>query len=217
MQTPIIQQIPGPVGLIETAALLCALDQTMPSRALLLLHPHPLHGGSMGNKVVTTMARAARDAGLACVAFNFRGVGRSEGVWDRGVGEVHDVLAVATQMATQGVRELCLAGFSFGASMAANAISELRQQCPGLQIMDLIQVAPAVENFPIQSDWLRGLPPLVLFNADDEVVSAEAMSDYANSIGVEPSVHPIGGHFYHGHLTRLKSTVISHWQARGVI
>jgi alpha/beta superfamily hydrolase len=64
--------IDGPSGRIETASLLCDLLQPMPERALLLLHPHPLHGGTMGNKVVTTIARVARDAGLPVVAFNFR-------------------------------------------------------------------------------------------------------------------------------------------------
>ena len=58
MQTPVLQRIPGPAGLIETAAMGCALSEPMPSKALLLLHPHPLHGGTMANKVVTTLARA---------------------------------------------------------------------------------------------------------------------------------------------------------------
>ena len=65
-------------SVVETASLLCDLLQPMPEQALLILHPHPLHGGTMGNKVVTTIARVARDAGLPAVAFNFRGAGRSE-------------------------------------------------------------------------------------------------------------------------------------------
>lgn len=63
MNAPVIQFVDGPVGQIETASLLCDLAQPMPAQALLLLHPHPLHGGTMGNKVVTTIARVARDGG----------------------------------------------------------------------------------------------------------------------------------------------------------
>lgn len=217
MQTPVIERIAGPVGLIETASLLCRVTQPMPRRALLLLHPHPLHGGSMGNKVITTMARAARDQGLPCVAFNFRGVGASEGVWDHGEGEVRDALAVASQMASQGVRDLCLAGFSFGASMAAKLIPLLQSAKPGLQVRDLIQVAPAVENFPVDPAWLSGIAPYILFNTDDEVVQAQAMQRYADAIGVPASVYPEGGHFYHGQLTRLKADVTAHWQMRGLV
>ena len=79
MNAPVIQFVDGPVGQIETASLLCVLAQPMPAQALLLLHPHPLHGGTMGNKVVTTIARVARDGGSPAVAFNFRGAGRSAG------------------------------------------------------------------------------------------------------------------------------------------
>ena len=59
MNTPVIQCIDGPVGRIETASLSYDLLQPMPEQALLILHPHPLHGGTMGNKVVTTIARVA--------------------------------------------------------------------------------------------------------------------------------------------------------------
>ena len=81
----------------------CDLLQPMPEQALLILHPHPLHGGTMGNKVVTTIARVARDAGLPTIAFNFRGVGLSEGVWDHGEGELMDAFHVASLMARSGV------------------------------------------------------------------------------------------------------------------
>jgi uncharacterized protein len=217
MQTPVIERIAGPVGLIETASVLCSLSEPMPSRAVLLLHPHPLHGGSMGNKVITTMARAARDVGLPCVAFNFRGAGASEGVWDHGDGEVFDALAVASRMASQGVKELCLAGFSFGASMAAKLIPVLHSEQFDLRVSDLVQVAPAVENFPVHPSWLTGISPYVLFNTDDEVVAASAMQHYADAIGVSASVHPAGGHFYHGHLPRLKADVTAHWRDRGLV
>ena len=133
MNTPVIHCIDGPVGRIETASLLCDLLKPMPEQALLILHPHPLYGGTMGNKVVTTIARVARDAGLPTIAFNFRGVGRSEGVWDHGEGELMDAFHVASLMVGSGVSKLCLAGFSFGGSIAARLIQKIQMKASMLK------------------------------------------------------------------------------------
>ena len=182
MNTPVIQCIDGPVGRIETASLLCDLLQPMPEQALLILHPHPLHGGTMGNKVVTTIARVARDAGLPAVAFNFRGAGPSEGVWDHGEGELMDAFHVASLMIRHGVSKLCLAGFSFGGSIAARLIQKIRKEGLDVEVIDLIQVAPAVENFPIEQSALGNVPRTVIYNEDDDVVDPQAIHAYA--IGV---------------------------------
>lgn len=171
----------------------------------------------MSNKVITTLARAARDGGLPAVAFNYRGVGASEGCWDAGRGELEDAMAVASQMIDQGVQELCLAGFSFGASKSAELIPALRVKYPNLKIMDLVQVAPAVENFPVKEEWVDRLTPWVIFNVDDEVVNPEAMQGYVDRLGVNAVVAAEGGHFFHGQLTRLKEAVTSHWRLEGVI
>jgi alpha/beta superfamily hydrolase len=217
MNAPVIQFVDGPVGQIETASLLCDLAQPMPAQALLLLHPHPLHGGTMGNKVVTTIARVARDGGLPAVAFNFRSAGRSTGVWDHGQGELLDALAVASRMIDQGVQTFCLAGFSFGGSIAAYLIPQLKTAYPTLKLLDLVQVAPAVDHFPINTDLLHDVPRAVIFNADDDVVSPEAIAAYAHRVGATVFRSESGGHFFHGELTRLKSTVALYYESRGVL
>ena len=217
MKPPLIEFVKGPAGLTETAAFLCDLDKPMPSQALLLLHPHPLYGGTMGNKVITTIARVARDGGLAAVAFNFRGAGRSDGKWDQGDGELHDAEAIASLMITQGVTKLCLAGFSFGGSIAARLIGSLKTSHPACEVIDLLQVAPAVVNFPIEPELLVDVPCKVIFNSDDEIVSAQAIADYANVIGASVVRFESGGHFFHGELTRLKVAVTSHYQDRGFV
>ncbi len=217
MNTPVIQMIDGPSGRIETASLLCDLSQPMPERALLLLHPHPLHGGTMGNKVVTTIARVARDAGLPAVAFNFRGAGRSDGVWDHGNGELLDAFHIASLMVRQGVMKLCLAGFSFGGSIAARLIQKLRNENVAVEVIDLIQVAPAVENFPIERQMLADVPRTVIYNEDDEVVSPEAIAAYARAVDAVVIDSETGGHFFHGELTRLKQAVSSHYVERGIV
>ena len=217
MKLPLIQFIEGPAGLTETAAFLCDLNKPMPSQALLLLHPHPLYGGTMGNKVVTTIARVARDRGLAAVAFNFRGAGRSEGRWDQGDGELHDAATIASLMITQGVTKLCLAGFSFGGSIAARLIGSLKTSHPACEVLDLLQVAPAVVNFPIEPELLVDVPCKVIFNSDDEIVSPQAIADYADVIGASVVRSESGGHFFHGELARLKVAVTSHYQDRGFV
>ena len=217
MKLPLIQFVEGPAGLTETAAFLCDLNKPMPSKALLLLHPHPLYGGTMGNKVVTTIARVARDGGLATVAFNFRGAGRSDGKWDQGDGELHDAAAIASLMITQGVTKLCLAGFSFGGSIAARLIGSLKTSHPTCEVIDLLQVAPAVVNFPIEPELLVDVPCKVIFNSDDEVVSPQAIADYADVIGASVVRSESGGHFFHGQLARLKVAVASHYQDRGFV
>lgn len=217
MKSPIIQLIDGAAGAIETASLGCDLAGTLPKRAMLILHPHPLHGGTMGNKVVTTIARAARDADLATVAFNFRGAGESEGVWDEGRGELDDATVVATRMIEQGVTELLLAGFSFGASIAARLIPRLTRQNPDLVIPGLTQIAPAVTNFPVDDQEIGETPTLVLFNLDDEVVESSAMHVYVERLTLPRVIHADGGHFFHGQLTRLKKDLQQQWQRLGWI
>ena len=217
MNTPVIHCIDGPVGRIETASLLCDLLQPMPEQALLILHPHPLHGGTMGNKVVTTIARVARDAGLPAVAFNFRGAGRSEGVWDHGEGELMDAFHVASLMVRHGVSKLCLAGFSFGGSIAARLIQTIRNEGLDVEVIDLIQVAPAVENFPIEHSALGNVPRTVIYNEDDDVVDPQAIHAYAIGVQAQLFHATTGGHFFHGELTRLKEVISSHYLERGIV
>ena len=217
MNTPVIHCIDGPVGRIETASLLCDLLQPMPEQALLILHPHPLYGGTMSNKVVTTIARVARDAGLATIAFNFRGVGLSEGVWDHGKGELMDAFHVASLMVRSGVSRLCLAGFSFGGSIAARLIQKIGNEGLNVEVIDLIQVAPAVENFPIEHSVLADVPRTVIYNEDDEVVDPRAIRACAIGVHAELIQATTGGHFFHGELTRVKEVISSHYRRRGIL
>ena len=217
MKTPVIRCIDGPVGRIEIASLLCDLLQPMPEQALLILHPHPLHGGTMGNKVVTTIARVARDAGLPAVAFNFRGAGHSEGVWDHGEGELMDAFHVASLMVRHGVSKLCLAGFSFGGSIAARLIQKICKEGLDVEVIDLIQVAPAVENFPIEHSALGNVPTTVIYNEDDDVVDPQAIRAYAIGVHAQLIHATTGGHFFHGELTRLKEVISFHYFRRGIV
>ena len=105
----------GPAGRLE-ALIEGPGDGSPIERVAVICHPHPLHGGTMHNKVVFRLARAARNAGAAVVRFNFRGVGQSAGTYDEGIGEQDDVRAALRHAAGRhpGL-PLLAAGFSFGA------------------------------------------------------------------------------------------------------
>ena len=107
----------GPAGRLE--ALLEEPEEGEPRAAALVCHPHPQHGGTMHNKVVYRMARALRKCGYVVLRFNYLGVKLSEGVYDRGVGELDDARAALDWLRARypGLPYL-LAGFSFGSRIA---------------------------------------------------------------------------------------------------
>jgi alpha/beta superfamily hydrolase len=96
-----------------------------PRAIAVIAHPHPLFGGTMDNKVVTTLAKAYADAGIAAFRFNFRGVGASQGVHDHGRGEAEDMLRVIAHARGElpGM-PLHLAGFSFGGAVTVRASAD---------------------------------------------------------------------------------------------
>jgi uncharacterized protein len=108
--------IPGPAGQLEA---LLEEPETPPVHACLVSHPHPLYAGTMHNKVVYRIARGFRRAGAVVLRYNFRGVGKSDGVYDHGIGEIEDARA-----ALHFLRErypalpYSIAGFSFGSRVS---------------------------------------------------------------------------------------------------
>lgn len=194
----VTELINGPAGKLEIAM---SEPTTMPRSAWgIVCHPHPLHGGTMQNKVVTTLVKVFHDLGLHTVRFNFRGVGRSEGQFDQGVGELEDLLAVIDWVQQQRIQsELWLAGFSFGASIAAKAATQI-------PINRLITVAPPVEHFSMQH-----LPPIIcpwilVQGEKDDVISPQAVLAWAEQREPKPTIirFPEADHFFHGQLTELR-------------
>ncbi len=132
--------VQGPAGDLEIL-----VTRTDNARAVAVIcHPHPLHGGTMHNKVVSTLMRAARDQDANTIRFNFRGVGKSAGEHADGVGEVEDCKAVIDWAAGEfpGL-PLWLMGFSFGGYVAAAAASA-QPDWP----QKVLLVAPSVERQP---------------------------------------------------------------------
>jgi alpha/beta superfamily hydrolase len=195
--------IPGPAGVIE-----CAVDEpAAPTIGVAVIcHPHPLHGGTMDNKVVQTIARSVLQLGLRAVRFNFRGVGASEGHWGEGLGEIDDALAVVGSERQAGL-PLLLAGFSFGGYVAAQVLARLPDDAkPGR----LVLVGPST-----QKQSLPPVPPdtVVVHGEADEVVPLSATLDWARPQHLPVVVLPGVGHFFHGQLPLLKSVLLR--QLRG--
>ncbi|WP_039918241.1 alpha/beta hydrolase [Cellvibrio mixtus] len=171
-------------------------------RLVILCHPHPVHGGTMDNKVVTTLMRTYRDVGIHVLRFNFRGVGKSEGVFDNAIGELDDLRAIVA-WAQQNLPEagLLLAGFSFGSSIAAQVSYEVS----GVQHLSL--VAPPVERYPYARDNQFPCKACVVQGDQDERVIARGVYDWVATLrgDVELLRYPGAGHFFHGYLTALKT------------
>ncbi len=194
--------LPGPAGLLEAAI---AVPEPADARAgvAIVCHPHPLHGGSMHNKVVTMVARALRELGLATVVFNFRGVGASAGEHDDGRGETDDLLGVAAWV--QKVRPhdaLWLAGFSFGSYVAARAAGQL-------PVRQMISVAPPVGRWDFAGLASPLCPWLVIQGEADEVVDPEAVYAWIAAQAEPPTLMrmPDTGHFFHRRLMDLRGAI----------
>ncbi len=193
--------VAGPAGPLEVA-----IDEPRDSAVrgtALVCHPHPVHGGTLDNKVAQTLARIWVQAGWRAVRFNFRGVGGSAGSWDEGRGEIDDAMAVLEAEAKDG--ELAVAGFSFGGYVASQVAA--RVTAAGRKVRELVLVAPATGNFDVAT-----VPAgtLVIHGESDDVVPLSATLDWARPQSLPVVVVPGGGHFFHGQLPLLKAIVLRH-------
>ncbi|GGY63987.1 alpha/beta hydrolase [Cellvibrio zantedeschiae] len=196
--------ISGPAGNLETAVSRGDADAPLSSLngVVVICHPHPQHGGTMDNKVVTTLMRTYRDLGVHVVRFNFRGVGQSEGVFDNAVGELDDLLAVIAWVKNNFSQSpILIAGFSFGSSIAARASYSV----PGL--VHLTLVAPPVERYQYDRDRIFNSPVCVVQGDQDERVIAQGVYDWTAQLRSPAELirYPEAGHFFHGYLSALKT------------
>ena len=198
--------IAGPAGALE-----CAIDNPAeaPIGIAVVCHPHPQGGGTLDNKVAQTLARACVQLGYRCVRFNFRGVGASEGVWDEGIGEIDDALAVIGTFrpaADVAALPFLLAGFSFGAYVASQAAVRLADDAKPQR---LVLVGPSTQKQvmpPVPAD------SIVIHGEADDVVPLSATLDWARPQALPVIVFPGVGHFFHGQLALLRNVVVQQLQ-----
>lgn len=190
------ETVRGPAGGIE-----CAVDEPQGAArgVALIAHPHPLFGGTLDNKVVQTLARACVELGYAAWRPNFRGVGRSEGAYDEGRGEVDDLAAVLAHLKAETP---VLAGFSFGAAMQAKLATRVAPR-------RLVLVGIAVNHFEAPA-----VPAgtLLIHGENDDTVPIAAVRAWAEPQGLPLIVVPGADHFFHRKLPELRSAVTGHWQ-----
>jgi uncharacterized protein len=194
--------IPAPGGTLEG---IWHLPDTTPRAIAIVAHPLPTMGGSMENKVVTTLAKAFVELGFIALRFNFRGVGASTGAFDGGIGEIDDILAVVRYAQQQhGVLPLVLSGFSFGGFIQARAAQHVNPH-------QLVLVAPAVGRYEVPH-----VPhnTLLIHGELDEVIPLSDVLDWARPQHLPIVVLPEAGHFFHGRLNQLKQIVLHHYRGR---
>lgn len=196
--------IPAPHGQLEAVYRPARADA---ERVALVLHPHPLYGGTMHNKVVVHTARALEAAGFVTLRINFRGVGDSSGGYGAGVGEAEDArLALDWLLARQpAAREVWLAGFSFGAAVA------LRVGCADARVGRIVAIAtPArwldagfLPGCATPIDFIHGDADSTAPLADLEALLAAAPRHAPTALHVVPGAD----HFFEGHLDALRQVV----------
>lgn len=194
--------ISGPAGRLE-----CILmkPDAPPAAAAVVCHAHPRHGGVMHFKVVFRAARALQQAGVAALRFNFRGVGRSEGVHDDGRGEQDDVRAALDEAARRfpGL-PLLAGGFSFGSHMA------LRAGCGDARVRALFALGFPLSMVPDTSflDACRA-PRLFVQGEEDPFGSGARIQALVEALPEPRSlvIVPAADHFFTGHLDALQEAV----------
>jgi alpha/beta superfamily hydrolase len=171
-------------------------------------HPHPLHGGSMHNKVVYIMAKTYHQLGCATLRFNFRGVGQSQGEFDNGVGEQADALAVAAWLRQQYPEApLWLGGFSFGGYVSLMSHAQINPA-------RLLVVAPAVELYPdVQDVQVQTKDWILVQGGQDDLVSPVAVGNWLKQQQNKPRLIWLeqAGHLFHGHLNQIQEQILAIW------
>jgi len=196
--------ITGAAGNLEGTA---HLPDVQPRAIAVIAHPLPTMGGTMDNKVVTTLAKTFAELNFVALRFNFRGVGSSTGEFDNGDGETEDVLAIVRHAQQEyGDLPLILSGFSFGGYVQARVAQQLDPH-------RLVLIAPAVGRSVPSFKNSTGMPPvrhdtLLVHGELDEVVPLADVLHWARPLHLPIVVLPEAGHFFHGRLNQLKQIVL---------
>jgi alpha/beta superfamily hydrolase len=197
---------PGPAGRLEGRY---SPGKSPTAPIALILHPHPQHGGTMNNKVVYQLYNAFAERDFSTLRFNFRGVGRSQGAYDRGEGELSDAAAALDWVQTfnRNARSVWVAGFSFGAWIGM----QLLMRRP--EIESFISVAPPANM--LDFNFLAPCPASgqIIHGAADEIVPEASVQKLVTKLssqrGVKIDYHvvPGAGHFFADHLDTLTERV----------
>jgi alpha/beta superfamily hydrolase len=194
--------IPGPAGVLE--GITACPDKETRGVVAIILHPHPLYGGTLNNKVVHCLSKTCNQLGIPSLRFNFRGVGESTGVYDDGRGETEDCLAVLdwVQERRPGF-DIWLAGFSFGAYVAYRSVHSHPR------ISHLLTVAPPVNLFDFGSLPTPACSWTLIQGELDELVPAARVANWVDTLPVQPrKILLPADHFFHGQFNAMQAALL---------
>ncbi len=188
---------PGPAGSLEGLWKEASGERR---GSAVFAHPHPLHGGTMHNKVVYRAVQALTRSGFASLRFNFRGVGTSQGRYDAGRGEVEDFRAAMDEAAREGGLPLVAGGFSFGSAVGLKAIAQ-----------DPRVAAFIALGLPLATELGRlvprpGVPALYVAGERDAFGPPEDLERFVAGTGTVVVV-PGAGHFFESRLESLGGVI----------
>ena len=201
--TTFIHGIAGEIEVLIT----CPKALTEITPIVVISHPHPLYGGTMTNKVVHILAKTFSEMDAITVRFNFRGVGKSEGEYDHGVGEAEDLqILVAELKKWRSQAPIWLAGFSFGAYVTTRAQAMIKPE-------KLLLVAPPVSMYAFDELAEITIPWVVIQGGQDEVIDAAAVKSWVSERPHQPQLIWMeeAGHFFHGKLNEVKESLKQAW------
>lgn len=208
--------IPGPAGRLEARYHKSSIHE---APVALVLHPHPMQGGTMNNKVTYVIYQTLVKLGFNVMRFNFRGVGRSEGSFDDGNGELSDAASILDwlQVENPNARGYWISGFSFGAWIAM----QLLMRRPELE--GFIAASPPANMYDF--NFLAPCPVsgLLIQGDSDDVVPVASVETLANKLreqkGIEIGLDIIQGadHFFEGKLPIVSQGIQKYLEERGVI
>ena len=198
--------IPGPEGRLE-ARYQKGKDQRSP--ICLVLHPHPRQGGTMNNKIVYNIFHAFKNIGFATLRFNFRGVGKSQGSYDNGVGELTDAAAALDWLQNENptAQNTWIAGFSFGSWLAL----QLLMRRP--EIAGFVAVSPPANLYDFS--FLAPCPAsgLIIQGTDDKIVEADQVSELADKLNKQKNLKVVykkligADHFFKNELDDIQDAI----------
>tara|TARA_B100000686_G_scaffold332058_1_gene396362 strand:+ start:243 stop:881 length:639 start_codon:yes stop_codon:yes gene_type:complete len=203
--------IPGPEGRLEARY---QKGKNSQSPLCLVLHPHPRQGGTMNNKIVYNIYQAFKNLDFATLRFNFRGVGKSQGTYDNGVGELTDAAAALDWLQNENpaAQNTWIAGFSFGSWLAL----QLLMRRP--EIAGFVAVSPPANLYDFS--FLAPCPAsgLIIQGTDDKIVKIEQVTELANKLNKQKNLKILykkfigADHFFKNELDDIQNLIKNYVQ-----
>lgn len=202
--------IDAPNGKLEVEAI-WQTDTVNHDMLAVICHPNPMQGGTMTNKVVSTLFRFCRDCGMNVLRFNFRGVGQSTGITGNGDGEFVDALSVLRFGLSQTqAKKVWLGGFSFGGFIACRVADQLQKSAEfaNIELSELALIAPSIIKNDA-SDLQLPKNSYLIYGKDDELVAPSVLAHFAKQRELPNTVIDTG-HFFHAKLVELRNALQQH-------